>query len=171
MYHIVDGEKPHNICTEIALVNMLYETDPETALFNYQLAQNHKNINDDFEYYKRCVLRLTNLLKSKKKKLYLYIHPILEHSYYIINRKTILDEFNAFKSFIDSKTVNNFGLFFILVRNKHNENISEVVEISDNHAIYLLYCNENFYRWWHSFLRRLPLRNKRAYSYITNTYN
>ena len=142
--NIIDGNKIH-LVNENVLVNMLYEKFPENNYtLSYQLACNHKNIKDDLEYYKRCILRLNELLKSDIKKIYIYIHPILGNNDFNTNKNNILEDFKYFNSYILSKTSNIFGIYFIMLKTCSIKKISDIIESSDKYVVIIIYCNENF---------------------------
>lgn len=141
-YNLIDGNRRH-ICYEDVSVNMLYETGPiNNQTYGYQLAFNHQNIKSDLEYYKRCIIRLKELMKSDVKKIFIYFHPVLGIIDYNNNILTLLEEFNIFSSYMQTKTTNVFGLYFITVITKNNKK-SDTFKFS-NYDIYIIYCNENF---------------------------
>jgi hypothetical protein len=143
-YNVIDGKKIH-ICNEDVFVNMLYETNAEnTQTYTYQLAFNHRNIQDNLEYYKRCISRLHTLLKSDEKKIYIHFHPIIGINDFNRNKTQIVKEFHSFHSYILTKTNNIFGVYFITVNAQSIEKISDILERSDTYAVYVIYCNEDF---------------------------
>ena len=143
-YNLIDGRKKHR-CYENVLVNILYETNMDNNnTYNYQLAFNHKNIIDNFNYYDRSIKRLKKLLLSEESKMGIYFHPISGICDFNKNRIAILKEFDTFDEFIKTKTTNIFGLYFILVL-CDNENKSEMIKSDDKYTVFIIYCNKNFF--------------------------
>ena len=140
---MIDGKKVH-ICCETVFVNMLYETNPDNnQTYNYQLGFNHNNVKNDPVYYDRCIERFKDVLNSEIKKITIYFHPIVGDIDFNNNKISILKEFNDFNVYIQTKTSNIFGLYFITVVTQ-NVNKSEIIESTDTYTVYVIYCNENF---------------------------
>jgi hypothetical protein len=141
--NVIDGTK-RLICHEHTLVNMAYETRPiNNSTYGFQIALNHKNMKSDLDYYQRCILRLKELLKSDMKKVFIHFYPVLGSKEFNDHSKSILEEFNEFNSYIQKKTSNIFGLYFITVISK-NDKKSDMIESSNVHSVYVIYCNEGF---------------------------
>jgi len=147
-YNIIDGIKCHAYSEpgiEKVLVNMFYETNKETdQTYNVQLGINHRNIKieENLDYYKRCIARLNELLKSDVKKLYIYIHPIMGPNDYSNKKESIVNEFAEFDNFILTKTSNIFGIYFILVMADMNTKYT-ILEKTEMYIIYIVYFNNN----------------------------
>ena len=142
-YNMINGKKVH-ICCETVFVNMLYETNPDNnQTYNYQLGFNHNNVKNDPVYYDRCIERFKDVLNSEIKKITIYFHPIVGDIDFNNNKTSILKEFNDFNVYIQTKTSNIFGLYFITVVTQ-NVNKSEIIESTDTYTVYVIYCNENF---------------------------
>jgi hypothetical protein len=141
--NIIDNTKTH-IRNEVAQINTFYETDIENIYtYNFKLAFNHRNINNDYEYYQRCINRLYKLFETDIQKYYLYFHPIIGINDFQNNKENILNDFDTFNQYIIGKTKNIFGIYFILI--KHNENIKSIkLKETLNYFVFVLYCNNNF---------------------------
>ena len=147
-YNVIDGIKRHAYSepgVEKVLVNMFYETNKETdQTYNVQLGMNHRNIKieEDLDYYKRCIARLNELLKSDVTKLYIYIHPIMGPNDYNSKKESIVNEFAEFNNFILTKSSNIFGIYFILVMADMDTKYT-ILEKTENYIIYIVYFNNN----------------------------
>jgi hypothetical protein len=144
--NMIDNEKTH-ICNEVAQVNIYYETDTQNIqnkqTYSYKLTLTHHNLNNDYEYYQRCINRLYELFETDIQKYYLYFHPIMGINDYTNNKEDILNEFDNFNKYIIEKTKNIFGIYFILV--KYNENVKSIKLIeTQNYNVFVLYCNDDF---------------------------
>jgi hypothetical protein len=141
-FNMIDNQKTH-IRNEVAQVNIYYETDRQNIqTYNYKLALNHYNLNNDYEYYKKCIIRLYELFKTDIQKYYLYFHPIMGINDFQNNKENILNSFENFNKYIIGKTKNIFGIYFILI--KHNEKIKSItLKKSHNYTVFVLYCNDN----------------------------
>ena len=142
-YNMIDNVK-YNICNETVCVNMYYENNEnEKSTYLYKLTLTHGDIKDQYEYYERCINRLYELFETDIQKYYIYLHPLIGINDYENNKNIILEDFNNFNNYIIEKTKNIFGIYFILIR--HNENIKSIkIEETENHVVFILYCNENF---------------------------
>jgi len=141
--NMIDGHKIH-IGTETIQVNTYYQKDNNNSTYDFKLALTHHNLNkqEDYEYYQRCVTRFNDLLKSDIKKYYLYIHPVLGKNDF--NKKDeILGEFKDFHEFLKTKTINIFGIYFIVVKDTYDKKSIKIIE-SENYDVIVLYCNERF---------------------------
>jgi hypothetical protein len=108
------------------------------------LALNHHNLNNDFEYYNRCINRLYELFETNIQKYYIYFHPIIGKNDYENNKENILIEFDNFSQYIREKTENIFGIYFILI--KDNANIKKSIKLKEDptYNVFVLYCNDDF---------------------------
>jgi hypothetical protein len=142
-YNLIDNNKIH-ICDEIAHINTYYENNENNnSTYNFQLALNHYNLQNDYDYYTRCVNRLYELFESDIKKYYIYFNPIIGINDFNNNKDDIVNNFDTFNQFIIKQTKNIFGIYFILI--KHNENIlSYKIKETLNYDIIIIYCNDNF---------------------------
>lgn len=121
--------KKTHICNEVAEVNIYYETDEQNIqTYNYKLAFNHRNLNNDYEYYQRCITRLYELLETDIQKYYLYFHPIMGINEFQDKKENILNEFDSFNQYIIQKTKNIVGIYFILIRYHENRKSMKLKE-------------------------------------------
>ena len=166
-FNIIDNRKSH-ICNEVAQVNTFYETDKNNRqTYNYKLALNHRNLNDDYEYYERCINRLYKLFKTDIQKYYIYFHPIIGINYFQNNKENILIEFDNFNRYIIEKTNNIFGIYFILI--KHSKNIKSIkIKEMPNYNVFIIYCNDNFLDGELPFMGDYNLEQEEVLSILKN---
>jgi len=141
--NVVDGETIY-ICDELSEVNTFYNKHLlDTHTYNYKLVMSHRNTKTDYDYYKRCINRLYELLATDIKKYYLYFHPILGINDFHKNEENVIKELDDFSQFMDQKTKNIFGIYFLLV--KHDSQIPCIeYKSKSNYKIFLLFCNREF---------------------------
>jgi hypothetical protein len=168
-FNMIDNVKTH-ICNEVAQVNIYYETDRQNIqTYNYKLALNHHNLNNDYEYYQRCINRLYDLFETDIQKYYLYFHPIMGINDFQNNKENILNEFDNFNQYIIEKTKNIFGIYFILIR--HNENIKSIkLKESQKYNIFVLYCNDNFLDGGAPFMGNHNIEQEEVLSILKNIF-
>jgi hypothetical protein len=149
---------------------MFYEKNTQNIYtYHYKLAFNHNNVNNDYEYYQRCINRLYELLETDIQKYYLYFHPIMGINTFQNNKDNILNDFNNFSQYITEKTKNIFGIYFILVR--HNENIKSIkLKETPNYYIFVLYCNDNFIDGGGSFVGNSDKEREEVLSILKNIF-
>ena len=107
----------------------------------------HRKLNttENYLYYERCIARLYNLLKSDINKYYIHFHPIIGINDFEINNGSILNEFETFNNFINTKTINIFGIYFILIKHQNAvNNVSDILKETPNYIVYVINCNNNF---------------------------
>lgn len=168
-FNMIDNSKTH-ICNEVAQVNIYYETDIQNRqTYNYKLALNHHNLNNDSEYYQRCINRLYELFETDIQKYYLYFHPIMGINNFQNNKENILNEFDNFNQYIIKKTKNIFGIYFILIR--YNENIKSIkLKETQNYNVFALYCNDNFLDGGSPFMGNYSIEQKEVLSILKNIF-
>ena len=112
--------------------------------YDLKLALIHHDIfkTEDYEYYKRCINRFKNLLKSDDKKLYLYINQIIGINEYNDKKDDIITEFINFNEFIKTISNNINGIFFILV--KTDTEYANLQHLNSNPFIYVVMTNKDF---------------------------
>ena len=142
-YNMIDDKKYH-LCNEIIQVNTYYETNKDnTQTYNFKLALNHRYIHEHYDYYQRCINRLYDLFKSDIKKYYIYFHPICGINDYQTNKNAIMAEFDDFNNYIINKTINTFGIYFILIKHTTDTKSIKIID-TPTYCVFILYCNENF---------------------------
>ena len=140
--NIVDGAKTH-IKYEDMYVNTFYETNMEnTYSFSAKLAMNHKTIQNDYDYYIRSIQRLHALFASNIRKVYIYIHPLLGPNDFQRDKDSLLEEYDAFHTFIQSRAKNTFGLFFLLVKTNAYTEKTTVLKETKGYVVHLVYCQD-----------------------------
>ena len=148
-YEMADS-KNNFICDEHLMVNKYYqppELEDVENTYKCYLAMNHHNILDtkDYEYYTRCVLRITNLLLSSSVKCYIHITHLITKNKYIEDIDLIHTECICFHTFMETVTTNIYGLFFIMVREDDIQHPHiEITYNRNNQTIYVLYANKHF---------------------------
>lgn len=167
--NIIDNTKTH-ICNEDAQVNTFYETDIQNIqLYNFKLALNHRNLNNDYGYYIRCIDRLYALFETDIQKYYLYFHPIMGINDFQNNKENILNEFDNFNKYIIEKTKNIFGIYFILIR--YTENIKSIkLKETSTYNVFVLYCNDDFLDGSLTFAGNHITEKEEVLSILTNIF-
>jgi hypothetical protein len=147
-YNIIDSKKELLRSNQEALINTYYNNINEITndfnIYDLKLALIHHDIfkTEDYEYYKRCINRFKNLLKSDDKKLYLYINQIIGINEYNETKDNIIMEFINFNEFMKTISNNINGIFFILV--KTDTEYANLQIINSNPFIYVVMTNKNF---------------------------
>ena len=124
--------------TENVSNNIEYEKENSDIVktYDFNLACNHYNLENNYYYYERCVDRFMKLLESNDDKMFLYIHPILTSF-----QPDILDVFEDFTNYMSTRTKNFFIVYFILSRELVAEQTSFKYK---NHHVYVVHCNAGF---------------------------
>jgi len=144
-----------HIANETIIYNHFYQyifgaTAEPNETYDYVLAINHRNFlekDEDYEYYKRCITRFRNLLKSDDKKMFLHItHRLNSIEEFNTKKHDILCNLLLFNEFMKTRTNNISGIYFIVVKDKsHTPNLKEIIEpidiLENSHYIYLLKAN------------------------------
>jgi hypothetical protein len=144
-YNHIDYENIY-ICKETMTLNNYYNhyEDGKTS-YQYCCALNHHKMPNDLEYFKRCIERLYGLFTLRTNKFYLHFSRIIGPNTYNATHLTILNEFREFSAFIQQKTINIFGLYFILIKGSSpTESIVQLLESTSEYAIYSIWCNPGF---------------------------
>ena len=167
-FNMIDNTK-NFMDYESVEVNVFYETGIHNSTFNYKLGLNHRNLNNDYEYYQRCINRLYELLEMDIKKYYIYFHPIMGINDYHNNKENILNDFDNFNQYIIGKTKNIFGVYFILI--KHTENIKSIkLKETSKYNVFVLYCNDNFLDGGTPFMGDHSIEKEEVLSILKNTF-
>lgn len=144
-------------CCEMPSVNRYYEginktiADEDltnTSTYHLQLALTHHDLSltQDYETYTRRIGRLYEVLKQSRKKIYVYIHPIIGINDYNKKNKELIDEFTSFSELIAKRCINIFGLFIILVKLREGIAAETSIRILKNNlcCVYVIYANKDF---------------------------
>ena len=124
--------------------NKYYDKDDNTIFNQFKLANYYQRLFDDTDYYKRCIQRFNQLLLSEHEKGFLYIHPIIGINDYTNTHEELFLKFIHFKKFMDTKTTNLIGVFFIIVKTKDEYTNRHDKYIDNTLAIYTIYTNNCF---------------------------
>lgn len=145
-YNTIDNQT-YFILDEISQINTFYDKNTDHHLtYDYNLAISHHNMsnNDDYEYYKRCIKRLYELLETDNNKNYIYLHPLMGMNDFDNKKDEILTLFEHFNNFILTKTKNIFGLYFILVRNNDDIKSIKLIE-TQTYVLHIIHFNDNLF--------------------------
>lgn len=126
--------------------NKYYDCDDNNIFNQFKLANYHQELFNDTDYYKRCIQRFNNLLQLEDEKCFLYIHPIIGINDYKNTSEEIISSFINFKKFMDTKTTNLIGVFFIIVKtdSDYTQQYEKYVDNTLNVSIFTIYTNNNF---------------------------
>ena len=154
--NIIDGVV-EECCRELVNVNRYYENAnkplagadlTDSSTYHLQLALTHHDLSSaqDHETFTRRIRRLQDVLKQSRKKVYVYIHPIIGINDYNSQKNDLIDEFTGFSEFMAKRSSNIFGLFFILVKVKHSTTEEASIQILKNDlcSVYVIYANKGF---------------------------
>ena len=154
--NIIDGNV-EVCCDELPNVNRCYEdavtltkTEDLTnrSTYHLQLALTHHDLSSaqDYESFARRCQRLDALLNEDGKKVYLYIHPIMGINDYDKSHDGVIDTFVTFSQFMARRSMNTFGLFFIVVKREHSADVGRCIQIltTDLCSVYAIYANAGF---------------------------
>ncbi|HEY0709326.1 MAG TPA: DUF1796 family putative cysteine peptidase [Polyangia bacterium] len=118
------------------------------STYHLQLALTHHDLAfpEDVASYTRRSERLLAALEQQRKKVCLYIHPILGPQAYAQQKAQLLDKFTGFAAFMAGRYPNTTCLFFIMVRTADASvaEPSELVLKNDCCSIYLIRANKGF---------------------------
>ena len=144
-YNIIDSVKLL-VTIDQCSINTYYNQDiiDDFNTYDSKLSLVHHDIfkTEDYEYYKRCINRFKNILKSDSKKFYLYINQIIGINEYNDKKDDIIMEFINFNEFIKTISNNINGIFFILV--KTDTEYANLQHLNSNPFIYVVMTNKDF---------------------------
>jgi len=147
-YNIIDSKKELLRSNQEALINIYYnnisEIKDDSNLYDLKFVLVHHDIFkfSDYEYYRRCIERFRNILKSDDKKFYLHINQIIGINEYNETKDNIITEFINFNEFMKTVSNNINGIFFILV--KTDTEYANLEILNSNPFIYIVMTNKNF---------------------------
>jgi hypothetical protein len=154
--NVIDG-LVEECCRELPNVNKHYEhamtagvTEDLTnrSTYHLQLALTHHDMasEEDYEAFARRIDRLELLLKQDRKKVYVYIHPIIGINDYLKGHSALVDTFLTFSQFMARRSTNIFGLFFIVVKGERGAEAGSSIQIlaTDLCSVYVIYVNACF---------------------------
>jgi len=145
-FNLCDREKKQ-ITTEKVVYNKFYEDQAvlpnDLGTYGMQLCMSHHDIRteDHLGYFERCVRRFRSMLASDKQKYYLHIHPLTGPRDYSATTLDLQKYFLFFTEYFKTKTVNSFGIYFMLVQNDEKKGQVELVFQNEDCIIYTLYAN------------------------------
>ena len=150
--NVLDNEEQF-VTTESIVFNNNYETNMVTATngfksnhrgtYGYMLALTHHDMHDEEnkKYFDRCIKRFQNILNLPQQKFYLYVNPLIGSEEFEMTSANILIQFIRFTEFMESITLNSFGIYFFVVRNHNKKGIVETMYETDNMIVYVMNCN------------------------------
>ena len=154
--NIIDGVV-EELLTESPSVNRYYEEAARpvagedltgSSTYHLQLALTHHDLSSpqDHDSFTRKVRRLRETLAQGRKKVGLYVHPILGLNDYRAQKSALLDEFAAFGGFLSNRYANIHTLFFILVKGRDGVPADNGVLLlkTDPCSVYVIHTNPDF---------------------------
>jgi hypothetical protein len=118
------------------------------STYHLQLALTHHDLAnpEDVARFTRRSARLQAALEQQRKKVCLYIHPILGPQDYAQQKAQLLDKFTGFAAFMAGRYPNTACLFFILMKTPDATvaEPSELVLKNDACNVYLVRANKGF---------------------------
>lgn len=147
--YVMAESKEGFICDEHLMANMAYqpiEMQNEENTYKWSLAMNHHNIKDqkDYDYYVRCVGRLKSLFETNTPKTFIHIAPTVTMETYNEIKMDLFKQMVDFDMFIQTKTQNINGLFFILVKGSYNNERKCLYKTEEGSEIWELSVPEGF---------------------------
>jgi len=152
-FNLCDNVKTH-VCNENIVYNKYYENEylldaPENKIGTYgmKLAMSHHDIRKekDYQYFQRSIERFKKILALPQQKFYLYVHPIMGMVDYEENvgRGGLLTYFNAFSDYLNTRTDNAVGIFFVVVKNQTRKGEVEVLFETEDIVVNTLFANQD----------------------------
>ena len=154
--NLIDGVA-EEILTEWPSVNRHYEEANRavagqdligSSTYHLQLALTHHDLSgaQDYAGFTRRIRRLTDLLAQGRRKVCLYIHPVMGIEDYARRRADLLDELTSFSAFLAKRYSNISGLFLILVklRGPVPEENTFLVLKNALCSVYVIHVNKDF---------------------------
>ena len=153
-FNLCDDVKTH-VCYENILYNKYYEdeymveskVENKIGTYGMKLAMTHHDIrtSKDYQYFQRCIQRFKKILSLPHQKFYLYVHPIMGANDYEaqVTNGTLLNYFNAFTEYLITRTINSFGIYFVVVKNEAKKGSVEVLFETEDLIVYAMHTNNN----------------------------
>jgi hypothetical protein len=152
-FNLCDDVKTH-VCNENVVYNKYYEseymsenTENKIGTYGMKLAMSHHDIRKekDCQYFQRCVERFKKILALPQQKFYLYVHPIMGMADYEENvgHGGLLAYFNAFSDYLNTKTDNAVGIFFVVVKNQERKGQVDILFETDDIIVQTLFANKD----------------------------
>ena len=120
----------------------------ERSTYHQQLALTHHDLSRgaDREAFARRAARLLDLLSQDRRKVYVYIHPIMGTDDLERERGAIIDLFADFSEFMHERFARTFGLFFALVRSDDDADDARSVPLlqSAGCSAHVIHANRKF---------------------------
>lgn len=123
-----------------------------SSTYHLQLALTHHDLSSpqDYASFTRKIRRLREALAQGRKKVGLYVHPIMGINDFVTHKSALLDEFTRFSAFLSHRYANICGLFFILVKIRDGvgavvpERSSTLILKTDSCSVHVIYTNRDF---------------------------
>jgi hypothetical protein len=120
----------------------------DRSTYHQQLALTHHDLSsaEVRETFARRIARLRDLLGHDRRKVYLYIHPIIGAGDFVREGAGIVDLFVNFSDFMHKRSASTFGLFFVPVRSEDDAEAGCSARILENDlcSAYVIRANRNF---------------------------
>ncbi len=120
----------------------------ERSTYHQQLALTHHDLSsaDDRDAFARRAARPLDLLARDRRKVYVYIHPVMGMDDLQRERSARIDLFTDFSEFMRGRSGGTFGLFFALVRSDDDADDARSVALlqSPACAAYAIHANRQF---------------------------
>jgi hypothetical protein len=154
--NIIDGVV-EEILAESPRVNRHYEEANRpvagqdltgSSTYHLQLALTHHDLSaaEDYAGFSRRIRRLTDLLTQGRKKVCVYIHPVMGVADYASRKTDLLEEFTSFSAFLATRYRHTSALFFLLVKQRDPVpgESSLLVLKNASCSVYLIQANQDF---------------------------
>jgi hypothetical protein len=152
-FNLCDDVKTH-VCHENIVYNKYYEdeyvldkVENTFGTYGMKLAMTHHDIraDKDYQYFQRSIERFKKILALPQQKFYLYVHPIMGMVDYEENvgRGGLLTYFNAFSDYLNTRTDNAVGIFFVVVKNQARKGEVEVLFETEDIVVNTLFANQD----------------------------
>jgi hypothetical protein len=119
-----------------------------SSTYHQRLALTHHDLSlpEHREAFSRRIARLRDLLGQDRRKVYVYIHPIMGSDHFQRERGGMVDRFVDFSEFMRRRSANTFGLFFVPVRSKGDADAGCSTRILGNDlcSAHVIHANRNF---------------------------
>jgi hypothetical protein len=154
--NIIDDVIEH-CCNEMPNVNRHYRDAGKSggtrefvdaSTYHQQLALTHHDLSsaEHREAFVRRIQRLHDLLAQDRRKVCVYLHPIMGANDFDRERGALVDLFVDFSEFMHKRSPGTFGLFFVLVKSGDTAAAERSVPIqaNDRCSIHVIHANRHF---------------------------
>jgi hypothetical protein len=135
---------------DTSLSNKFYD-DPRfltnrISKYHLQLALTHydMNVENDRQYFARCIERFNKIFASPCRKVYIYSHMIMGIKDFERKHMSLLIDFSNFNAFIQTQTSNAYGIFLFVVKGHPDCPHIDLLHSTPEYECYVLYVNPAF---------------------------